>query len=123
MYVALGAYNLGYLTLGLESVEAVVDRAGCVAVLGEGGDGRSREKERKGRRREVKEWQGGSGGRGMEKEREKERSRYGGVKLTVRDWKEIWSRGTDAVMDVPLGGVCEVLYGEGREDWNGNEDP
>lgn len=31
------------------------------------------------------------------------------------DWKGLWSRGTDAVMDVPIGGVCEVLYGAGRE--------
>ncbi|KAL9044141.1 MAG: hypothetical protein Q9214_002699 [Letrouitia sp. 1 TL-2023] len=28
------------------------------------------------------------------------------------DWKSMWSKGTDAVMDVPVGGVCEVLYGE-----------
>lgn len=27
-------------------------------------------------------------------------------------WKQIWNQGTDGVMDVPLGGVCEVLYGE-----------
>lgn len=33
----------------------------------------------------------------------------------VRDWKALWGRGTDAVMDIPVGGVCEVLYGDGRE--------
>ncbi|KPI35223.1 uncharacterized protein AB675_3755 [Cyphellophora attinorum] len=27
-------------------------------------------------------------------------------------YKQIWNQGTDAVMDVPLGGVCLVLYGE-----------
>ncbi|GKZ39055.1 hypothetical protein AbraIFM66950_011737 [Aspergillus brasiliensis] len=32
------------------------------------------------------------------------------------NWKEIWSEGTDAVLDVPVGGVCEVLYGQERED-------
>ncbi|KAF3911981.1 hypothetical protein AA313_de0205699 [Arthrobotrys entomopaga] len=32
------------------------------------------------------------------------------------DWKDYWSTGTDAVMDIPIGGVCEVLYGEGRDD-------
>ena len=32
------------------------------------------------------------------------------------DWKSVWSRGTDAVMDIPIGGVCEVLYG--RVDGN-----
>lgn len=30
-------------------------------------------------------------------------------------WRQIWNEGTDAVMDVPIGGVCEVLYGEGRD--------
>ena len=30
-------------------------------------------------------------------------------------WKEIWNLGTDGVMDVPLGGVCEVLYGESSD--------
>lgn len=27
------------------------------------------------------------------------------------NWKLIWNESTDAVMDVPIGGVCEVLYG------------
>lgn len=27
------------------------------------------------------------------------------------DWRSFWSIGTDAVMDVPIGGVCEILYG------------
>ena len=31
------------------------------------------------------------------------------------NWKEIWSEGTDAVMDIPVGGVCEVLYGPERD--------
>ena len=26
-------------------------------------------------------------------------------------WRLVWNEGTDAVMDVPIGGVCEVLYG------------
>ncbi|KAF3921458.1 hypothetical protein ABW21_db0205615 [Orbilia brochopaga] len=32
------------------------------------------------------------------------------------DWKDYWNTGTDAVMDIPIGGVCEVLYGDGRDD-------
>jgi len=28
------------------------------------------------------------------------------------NWRLVWNEGTDAVMDVPIGGVCEVLYGE-----------
>jgi hypothetical protein len=31
------------------------------------------------------------------------------------NWRQMWNEGTDAVMDVPIGGVCEVLYGEGRD--------
>jgi hypothetical protein len=27
------------------------------------------------------------------------------------NWKLVWNEGTDAVMDIPIGGVCEVLYG------------
>lgn len=34
---------------------------------------------------------------------------------TIQDWREIWDMGTDACLDVPLGGVCEILYGELRE--------
>jgi len=35
-----------------------------------------------------------------------------GIKVTEPNWKHIWNEGTDAVMDVPIGGVCEVLYGD-----------
>jgi hypothetical protein len=31
------------------------------------------------------------------------------------NWRNVWNEGTDAVMDVPLAGVCEVLYGERRD--------
>ena len=42
--------------------------------------------------------------------------RKGRVAIGIRDanhidWKTSWSEGTDAVMDVPVGGVCEILYG------------
>ncbi|KAL8720649.1 MAG: hypothetical protein Q9225_002519 [Loekoesia sp. 1 TL-2023] len=30
-----------------------------------------------------------------------------------RDWATLWDEGTDAVMDVPIGGVCQILYGNG----------
>ncbi|KAL9003722.1 MAG: hypothetical protein Q9188_003426 [Gyalolechia gomerana] len=29
------------------------------------------------------------------------------------EWAELWDEGTDAVMDVPIGGVCQILYGNG----------
>ncbi len=104
IYVALASYNTGYLTLGMERVETIIDEAANVGVIERGvlrGSrggvaviGREKEKERDKWRRE--------------RERDKERG--------VKDWKDIWSQGTDAVMDVPLGGVCEVLYGDFRED-------
>jgi phosphatidylinositol glycan class P protein len=34
-----------------------------------------------------------------------------GMGEEVVDWKGRWSTGTDAVLDVPIGGVCEILYG------------
>ena len=37
-------------------------------------------------------------------------------------WREVWGLGTDAVMDIPLGGICEVLYGDGREESWGEQD-
>lgn len=90
IYVALASYNTGYLTLPMSSVENIVDEAAHVAVLD--GQGRIR---RKGERR---------GGVGV------------GVGIGMGDaegveWGRLWSEGTDAVMDVPVGGVCEILYG------------
>lgn len=105
--MALASYNMGYLTLPLGSVETVVDEAGDVAVL----DGRLNNGGRKeGRGRKDREAHGHGHGHGH-------RESKGATVLNgdVRDWKGYWSVGTDAVRDVPLGGVCEVLYGEGRE--------
>lgn len=28
------------------------------------------------------------------------------------DWASLWDEGTDAVMDIPVGGVCQILYGQ-----------
>ncbi|CAK7197383.1 hypothetical protein SEUCBS139899_000029 [Sporothrix eucalyptigena] len=33
------------------------------------------------------------------------------TRRTPSDWNKLWNVGTDAVMDIPLAGVCEVLYG------------
>ena len=48
---------------------------------------------------------------------QKKKEKLKDVKMPVskKDWKKIWSEVTDAVMDVPLGGVCEVLYVEGLD--------
>ncbi|KAF8543246.1 PIG-P-domain-containing protein [Trichophaea hybrida] len=90
IFVALAGYNTSVLTYPLGALETVVDMAGNIAAVEETGGFL-----------QLRRWAGGYG-----KERED-----GGE----ADWRGLWSRGTDAVMDVPIGGVCEVLYGEGRE--------
>ncbi|RJE27451.1 PIG-P [Aspergillus sclerotialis] len=96
IYVALASYNTGYLTLPMNSIENMVDEVANVAII----DG-------KGRRRP-----GGSA-----------KMRHGATSFQAMgsqnrkvNWREIWSEGTDAVMDIPVGGVCEVLYGQERDD-------
>ncbi|KAF2158217.1 PIG-P-domain-containing protein [Myriangium duriaei CBS 260.36] len=91
-YVALAGWNTERETLGLGDVRTVVDEAAKVA--GVDSKGRMLGRERRGT-----------------VTRRREREREGGK---VR-WTEVWDEGTDAVMDIPVGGVCEVLYGEGRE--------
>jgi hypothetical protein len=91
IYVALAAYNTEMLTVPMSSVETIVDGAGKMALI----DSKGRLKG------------GGSGGSGSKQERK--------VDAVGRlRWREVWNEGTDAVMDIPLAGVCEVLYGEGR---------
>ena len=85
IYVALASYNTGYLTLPMNSIENIVDEAAQIAVV-----------DSKGRIRK----QGGPS--------------RGGDDLpdaSTVDWKSLWNEGTDAVMDIPVGGVCQVLYG------------
>ncbi|KAK4231172.1 meiotically up-regulated gene 84 protein [Podospora fimiseda] len=117
IYVALAAYNVEILTLPMSSIETVVDQAAQVAVVDSRGRIKAGNKRRELRRREqqMMHWRDREkkGGRG-----ERELVLPGGGGL---NWKEVWSEGTDAVMDVPLAGVCEVLYGEWRdkEVWEG----
>lgn len=87
IYVALAAYNTEMLTVPLHSVETIVDGAGKLAEI----DAKGRLRGSQNRERKVD-----ASGR-------------------LR-WREIWDEGTDAVMDIPLAGVCEVLYGEGRDE-------
>ena len=85
IYVALASYNTGYLTLPMNSIENIVDDAAQVAVI----DSKCRLRRR------------GDHSRMNDDLPDPSRT----------DWKSLWNEGTDAVMDVPLGGVCEVLYG------------
>lgn len=141
IYVALGCYNVEYLTLGLHQLETMVDDAGSVAILDESGrirKGGSKRyvaemEERKQREAIMQGWErkkrgaAGSGRSAKKKDkREKDRDKgdewYGYTGAVTEhgvasglSWRQIWNEGTDAVMDVPLGGVCEVLYGEGKD--------
>ncbi|KAI5850686.1 PIG-P-domain-containing protein [Tricharina praecox] len=109
VFVALAGYNTTVLTFPLGALEAVVDVGGNVAAFTVG-DG------------EVEGMLEGEG-----EVRDHGKSEKWGDMLRGRgdlDWRTLWSRGTDAVMDVPIGGVCEVLYGEGREreEWEVDDD-
>ena len=93
IYVALACYNTEYLTLPLSSIENIVDEAANIAVLD--ADGKligNATGER------LVQLSLGGDGRGSSSEGD-------------WDWKALWNEGTDAVMDVPIGGVCEILYG------------
>lgn len=107
IYVALALYNIQYLTLPMSSIRNIVDEAANVAVL-----------DSKGGIQRKKAGGGGAGGqRGGEKEGGAAARRAGRADASSEigrrkvDWRTAWSEGTDAVMDVPVGGVCEILYG------------
>jgi len=107
MYVALLSYNVEYLTLPLESIECVVDDAANIAIIDKNGRVRRGGSKRERRGGGVGATAGGNpataggGGGGMSRQ-----------KAEKMNWRQLWSEGTDAVMDIPIGGVCEVLYGE-----------
>lgn len=137
VYVALASYNLEVLTLPLRSLETVVDAAGKVAVV----DARGRIK---GLNRDRDRWAAAGGAavaRSSSKKQQQQektenaatttsavpgpgrrrRSTLGGLPGPGElDWRTIWNTGTDAVMDVPLAGVCEILYG--YRDGDGDHD-
>ena len=129
IYVALASYNTRYLTRPLCGVENVVDEAANVAVVDAKGDiVRQRRNGVTAKDRSAEGSVHGLGSARREKDVEMKRPqavyRAGKVNEDARNlpngttkvnsiesWAAIWSKGTDAVLDVPIGGVCEVLYG------------
>ncbi|KAI1323529.1 PIG-P-domain-containing protein [Xylariaceae sp. FL0255] len=97
IYVALALYNTEVLTLPMTAIETVVDEAAKIAVVDSEG--------RIIRSNKTTSDAGGGDVRQITEEKARE-----------LDWRTIWNQGTDAVMDVPLAGVCEVLYGDGALD-------
>ena len=84
IYVALASYNTGSLTLPMSSIENMVDEAADIAALDQHG-----KINRKGNR---------------------DSTAFLPQDAMGIEWKTMWNEGTDAVMDVPVGGVCEILY-------------
>lgn len=113
IYVALAGYNTGYLTKKLGAVEIVVDGAAKIAVV-QGGS-----RAGLGVQVQVGAAAGAAAGAGASRVRVGVSGPGGAGGAGRRDWKRLWNKGTDGVIDIPIGGVCEVLYGEGREleDW------
>lgn len=112
MYVALASYNTQYLTLPMASCENLVDEAAQIAVIDRAGNiirqakncGKTADGKRRGHGMHGGHDQRSSAGRTM------------GLGVGIAgakgiDWKSLWNEGTDAVMDIPIGGVCEILYG------------
>lgn len=112
IYVALASYNTKYLTLPLSSCENLVDECGQIAIVDRRTGKIVRERYEGGKVKGK-----GKDGAGVEKRgRSGTLSDYQFRPDEDVDWKALWSTGTDAVLDVPIGGVCEILYGVGRED-------
>lgn len=107
IYVALASYNTRYLTLPLHSCENLVDETAQVAVVDRKtgqiarnpvfgmGTAKNREED--------------SSSRSLSRSDSSSAYQFGSDDQV--DWKSFWNLGTDAVMDVPIGGVCEILYG------------
>lgn len=110
IYVALASYNTRYLTLPLSSCENLVDECAQIAAV----DKRTGQIVRDARQlvetRQQKDRQDGCRP-SAPPSRRGSLSEYQFDASSEVDWKSLWSIGTDAVMDVPIGGVCEILYG------------
>lgn len=81
IYVALAAYNTECLTLPTNSVENIVDETANIATLDD-----------------------------LAIEKLHFSSRPDDPHAQRADWLSMWNEGTDAVKDIPIGGVCQILY-------------
>jgi phosphatidylinositol glycan class P protein len=110
IYVALASYNTGYLTLPLHSIENLVDECAQVAVVDRKTGKIVRDPVLVTDKLHERDKEKGTRA-GVRPSRSNSFSAYQFSVAEDVDWKGFWSTGTDAVMDVPIGGVCEVLYG------------
>jgi phosphatidylinositol N-acetylglucosaminyltransferase subunit P len=119
IYIALLSYNVEYLTLPLGSVECIVDDAANIAVLDHNsgrvrkGGSKAFERKRSDLNSSPAQPVGGMSRHKAEKMSKQKAEKMSRQKAEKMNWRHLWNEGTDAVMDVPIGGVCEILYGEG----------
>lgn len=113
IYVALASYNTSYLTLPLDSIENLVDECAQVAVVDSKTGKIVRDPVLVTDKLHERD-KGKSTRRSAPPSRRHSFSAYQFDATDEADWKDLWSTGTDAVMDVPIGGVCEILYGSGE---------
>jgi phosphatidylinositol glycan class P protein len=113
IYVALASFNTGYLTLPMESIENMVDEAANIAIVDKYGHII--------RPKKISRFADSSKATGKHSRQSSlgtsGRSTGAQAPFTGEgaDWRHMWAEGTDAVMDIPIGGVCEILYGAGRQ--------
>jgi phosphatidylinositol glycan class P protein len=109
IYVALASYNTGTLTLAMANIENIVDEAAQLAVVDKDGKviGPKKMSRFQTPGKKAKHHVRHSSGKGS--------GPYGPLGGRDVKWSEIWDEGTDAVLDIPIGGVCEILYGSGRQ--------
>ena len=105
IYVALASYNTQYLTLPMTSCENLVDETAQIAFIDkrDGHIVRHSPSQAHGRVKTTSASATGSRGEMA--------AMYQFSPADEVDWTSLWSISTDAVMDVPIGGVCEILYG------------
>ncbi|GAB7355259.1 hypothetical protein MBLNU459_g5806t1 [Dothideomycetes sp. NU459] len=118
VFVALASYNTGHLTLEMKNLGALVDDAANIAVVDR--SGKIVRSDRFAMTVANKPGGGAAGDAEGRKGGQQSRSNAGSRRASAvdveLDWTSLWNEGTDAVMDVPIGGVCEVLYGQAREE-------
>ncbi|KAI9846746.1 MAG: hypothetical protein M1838_001153 [Thelocarpon superellum] len=122
IYVALAGYNTGYLTLPMNSIENVVDEAANIATIdAEGRSHRSHPHERAHSQHQNQQSHHHHH-RSDDSITDHDTTPKAGnppslpsvtdaTSSHAAGWVAFWNEGTDAVMDVPVGGVCEILYG------------
>lgn len=131
IYVALASFNVGYLTLPLSSAECLVDEAASVAIVDESGkiirNDRASWRSPSPDRAKLKSSTSSSsamikkGKNGGHHSRQSSLTRVQ-TNSHELDWRNLWNEGTDAVMDIPIGGVCEILYGGGAIEEDSDDD-